>query len=535
MCGAGAGAIAYICAHADTAPRMLTRRDFVAAALAAPALSAGAQTAGFPLGVAAGDPRPDGFVIWTRLARDVLHPDGAGGLPAAPIPTGWQVAEDEGFTRIAVHGEALARPEDAHTLHVAISGLRPGRPYWYRFAAAGAHSDVGRARTAPAPDTLPDALSWAVAGCQRYDHGLYAIWRDIARQELDFVFHYGDYIYEYALTPGGGREMPQAPLFLPLPTASPAEMLAAYRNRHALTRLDPDLRAAHAAHAFVVSFDDHEVQNNWSADTRWMGSVERRTAALKAWWEHMPLPEAMRPEPDGAVTAHRRLRFGALADLLVLDTRQHRARQACAVSWSGEPPCEEMLHDAAHPRALLGGAQEAWLAHALAAPTGRWSVLAEQVLMMPWRMPGGGVDTDKWDGYPTQRGRVLDMLAARPERARNALVLSGDIHSAYAGEIWRDAAGPGAGRLAVEFTGTSVTSGRNGHAGPAARKAQPGGDLNPHIAFSDNRRGWLRMELHHDRAEAHFRAAPRVDVPDIRLTEIARFAVEAGRMALVSG
>ena len=151
---------------------------------------------------------------------------------------------------------------------------------------------------------------------------------------------------------------------------------------------------------------------------------------------------------------------------------------------------------------------------------------------MPWRMPDGGVNTDIWDGYPTQRGRVLDMLTARAERERNALVISGDIHSAYAGEIWRDAEGPGAGRLAVEFTGTSVSSGRNGHAGPASSKAQPGGALNPHIAFSDHRRGWLRMDLRADRAEARFRAAPRVDVPDPGLREIARFAVEAGRMEL---
>jgi alkaline phosphatase D len=309
------------------------------AALAAPALllhggsgARGAQAPGFTLGVASGDPWPDGVVLWTRLAPDPLAP--LGGMPpdAAPI-LGWEVAEDERFARIAARGGTRVDAVGGFAAHVEVTGLRPGRPYWYRFLLGDEASPVGRTRTAPAPDATPARLRLVDAGCQHLEHGFFTAWRHVAEEEeLDLVFHYGDFIYEYA-----GRRPGDPGGFGPAVrtrAGGKCRTLEDFRRRYAQYRADPDLAAAQAAHPFVMSFDDHEAENNWAAaQSEADGRSARqpvamaedaflalRAAAFQAWWENMPVRAAQRPAgPD--LLAHRRLRWGRLADLHVLDTR----------------------------------------------------------------------------------------------------------------------------------------------------------------------------------------------------------------------
>ncbi|RYJ00598.1 MAG: alkaline phosphatase, partial [Acetobacteraceae bacterium] len=320
---------------------MLPRRTLLAMpALVTACKSRAAQPFGpFTLGVASGDPWPDGVVLWTRLAPEPLAPLG-GMAPDARIEVGWEVAEDPGFQRIAARGRELAHAGEGFAIHAEAGGLRPGRPYWYRFQADGMPSPVGRTRTAPAPDAAMP-IRFINAGCQHLEHGWFTPWRHVAEEaEIDFVFHYGDYIYEYA-----GRAPGQPGGFGPAirrHAGGKCRTLEDYRQRYAQYHADPDLASAHAAHPFVVTFDDHEVENNWAgarseADGRSTrhpvampeaAFLAQRAAAFQAWWEAMPLRRAQRPR-GADVLAHRRLRFGRLLDLHVLDTRQYRDDQPC--------------------------------------------------------------------------------------------------------------------------------------------------------------------------------------------------------------
>jgi alkaline phosphatase D len=485
----------------------------------------------FTLGVASGEPAPDGFVIWTRLAPEPLAPDG--GMPRAAVPVLWEVAEDERFQRIAAAGTALARPELGHAVHVEVAGLAPGRPWFYRFRAGAEESATGRSRTAPAPGAVPARLRFATAGCQHYEHGHFTAWRHIAAEpELDFVFHYGDYIYEY-----GGRA-PGQPGWGPLVRPHLGEevySLSDYRLRYAQYRLDPDLQAAHAAHPFLVSYDDHEVDNNWAGEIseedgqgRFPVHVPpeifalRKAAAFQAWYEHMPLRRGAIPRgPD--ITAFRRLDFGAMARVFVLDTRQFRDDQPCGDGV--KRACAEVARPEAQ---MLGPAQEAWLLRGLAGSPGRWNILAQQVPMMRRELRGGAISMDKWDGYPAARQRLLDALAER--RTPNPVVLSGDVHVALAATLRRTPEGP---PVATEFTATSITS-----AGDGADSTAAGEEMlarNPDIGFFHARRGYCVSEADQRRLVTEFVSLPFVTRPDAPRQVAARFAVEAGEAGLKKG
>ncbi|WP_198371377.1 alkaline phosphatase D family protein [Roseomonas rosulenta] len=484
----------------------------------------------FTLGVASGDPAPDGFAIWTRLAPEPLAPDG--GVVRAALEVGWEVAEDRRFGRIVASGTAIARPELAHAVHVEVAGLAPGRPYFYRFRAGGEVSATGRSRTAPAPGAAMDRLRFAFAGCQHYEHGHFTAWRHIAEEpELDFVFHYGDFIYEYR-----GR-VPGQPGWGPLVRPHLGEetiSLADYRQRYAQYRLDPDLRAAQAAHPFLVSYDDHEVDNNWAGihseedgSRRFPIAVPpevfalRKAAAFQAWYENMPVRRAALPRgPD--ITAYRRMEFGALARVHVLDTRQFRDDQPCGDG------VKAACADVARPDAqMLGAAQEAWLLEGLTDSPARWNILAQQVPMMR-RLLSGGISMDKWDAYPAARQRLLDGMAAR--RAPNPVVLSGDVHVALAATIRARPEDAESAPVATEFTATSVTS-----AGDGSAMTPAGEDVlrrNPGIALFDGRRGYCVAEATAARMTTEFVALPFVTREGAPREVAARLVVEAGRAGL---
>ena len=507
---------------------MVARRH---ALLAAPALAlAGALPARaqartpFSLGVASGEPTPSGLVLWTRLAPDPLSPDG--GLQA-PVPVEWVIAEDEALQRPVRSGRVMAQAEEAHSVHVEVAGLQPGRPYWYRFTAMGEASPIGRTRTAPAAGTTPAELRIAVASCQQYEQGYFGAHRLIAASAPDLVLFLGDFIYEASW----GRNLVRRH---GTPTA---RTLEDYRARHALYRSDADLQASSAVAPWMVTWDDHEVSNDYANDVgereRGAPFLARRAAGYRAFWEHMPLPLSMKPVGSDA-RIYRRAAFGGLVDIHMLDDRQYRDPQPCQPPDRGgatrvtEEACPA-LNDPA--RSLLGQAQEAWLAEGLRLGRSRWTLVAQQTRMA--RFGGDRTPpvywTDGWDGYPPARRRLLETLAQRGRGQGTPLVLGGDVHAFMAADLRPDFDRPETPSVAVEFVGTSITSQSGArYAVPYAR--------DPHIAFADaSQRGWLALKLTPGRAEAEMMAL--ADVRDRMTTAsvLRRFTVEAGRPLLVPG
>ena len=477
------------------------------------------ETDPFALGVASGSPLPDGVVLWTRLAPRPLEI--GGGMPAAPVTLRWSLAEDEGFTRGVRKGTAQALPALAHSVHVEVGGLAPDRPHWYRFDCGDAQSVLGRTRTAAAPGATRERFRFAYASCQNFERGYFSAYRHMLADELDLIVHLGDYFYESPAATNGVRrhEGPEP------------ESLDAYRARHALYKTDPDLRAAHAAAPWAVTWDDHEVDNDYAGDFS-QDRVDpalfhaRRAAAYQAYYEHMPLRAAALPR-DGAMRLHQRLRFGDLLELHVLDTRQYRSDQACGSDGPGGgkilEDCDERLSPA---RSLLGSEQAAWLESGLAGSQVRWNVLAQQLLMAQLEQkvgPGEGYWSDGWDGYAPERERLLRFVAER--RIPNLVTIGGDIHSFWATELRADFRDPGSAVLGSEFVGTSITS----PGVPYDRFAAFLPD-NPHIKFFDSRqRGYVRCEVRPERWTTDFRVVDSVLTPQSTVSTLASFVVEAGR------
>lgn len=516
---------------------MISRRSVIAGSLAgsvlvaAPALiRAQVPFAAYPftLGVAAGDPAGDGFVIWTRLAPQPLDPHG--GMPMAPVPVDWEVASDDRFRTIVAKGTEPARPELAHSVHVAVGGLQPGRPYWYRFRCGAERSAPGMARTLPAPGAAVDRVRFGVLGCQHYEDGFFTAYAHAAAENLDFVFHYGDYIYENRASPIRFGYDGQPRPFVRAHAGQEPFSLDDYRIRYAQYRQDADLQAAHAACAWFPTYDDHEVENNWAADMSEDGIPPevfrlRRTAAWQAWYEHMPVRAALLP--DGNVEhMNRRATVGNLLDLHLLDTRQFRSDQPCGDGF--KPVCPAV----ADPKAtMLGAAQEQWLASNMAQRAARWNGIAQQVMMMPLdrQVPGtpGVRNMDSWAGYDAPRERLFGRFAAYD----NVVVLTGDEHQTYAGELRTDA---GRGNVvAVEFVATSISSGGDG----ADRR--PGIDkieaANPFLKYTNDRRGYAVCEVTPQAWTTKVRTVDFVSRPGAPVRTAQTITVAHGSRALALG
>ncbi|HZZ36721.1 MAG TPA: alkaline phosphatase D family protein, partial [Caulobacteraceae bacterium] len=386
----------------------------------------------FTLGVASGDPLTDGFVIWTRLAPTPLAEDGAGGL-TAPVDVAWEVAADPAMRRIVQRGRAVAHAGLAHSVHVEVGGLNPGRPYWYRFTAQGHRSPVGRVLTAPMRGTAQTSLRLAVASCSHWEKGWFSAYRHMAAEHPDLVLFLGDYMYEYSYSGPRAEGIVRH-------HDSPNEVktLPAYRNRYALHRTDKDLQAVHLAAPCLMTWDDHEVQNDyankWSADPSIPPDafLKRRAAAYQAYYEHMPLRTRSSPRgPDMRV--YDRLRFGDLAEFTVLDGRQYRTMQPCGSATNrrghvADASCTERTDPS---RTMLGAAQERWLHDGFRAADARWNIVAQDLLIASLTQRGAngvvGHYTDGWDGYTATRDRTLKALDEA--RTPNPVFLGGDIHS----------------------------------------------------------------------------------------------------------
>ncbi|RIA43582.1 alkaline phosphatase D [Hephaestia caeni] len=474
----------------------------------------------FALGVASGDPAPDGFVIWTRLAPKPFEPHG--GMAAEAVQLGWEVAEDDAFRRIVCAGKALARPELAHSVHVEIAGLSSHRRYWYRFVVDGIRSDTGTVRTAPAAGAALDRLRIAVAGCQHYERGLFTAWRHISREaDLDAVYHYGDYIYEGK--PASAAAATKAPL-VRHHDSDEIYSLDDYRRRYTLYKVDPDLRAAHATAAFVSSFDDHEVENDWSGDLDASSTppeifLLRRAAAMQAWYEHSPV--RMRQFPyGGAPQTYRRLDFGRLMRLHVLDKRSYRSIRLCEKPGDGN--CVD-TRDA--PDTMLGDAQERWLGDGLTSAFD-WNLLGLGGLVMPFdrsaqKVPSNGYDN--WTGYPDARERLIKMIG---ERGKNVVITGGDSHMFFIGNVPSRRGDLESPPAAPEFHATSISSSSSNGLpiGPDPRKA-----TNPHISMIHDQRGYLVFDVAPKACNVDLRVVDQVFTPGGNVSTLARYVVEPGR------
>ncbi|MFK4542376.1 alkaline phosphatase D [Streptomyces tendae] len=500
--------------------RTVVKAAAAGAVLAAPlaaALPAGAADAApaFLHGVASGDPLPDGVLLWTRVTPVPEAIPGSGTGPDTEVS--WVVATDKALTNVVAKGSVTATAASDHTVKADVRGLAPATDYWFRFSAGPADSPVARTRTAPAHDAAVTGLRFGVVSCANWEAGYFSSYRHLAaRGDLDAWLHLGDYIYEYGTGEYGTRDTvvrPHAP-------AHEILTLADYRTRHGRYKTDPDLQALHAAAPVVAIWDDHEIANDtWSggAENHTEGAegswAERQSAAKRAYFEWMPVRPAI------AGTTYRRLRFGKLVDLSLLDLRSFRSQQVALGNGEVDDP----------DRTLTGRAQLDWLKSGLAASDATWRLVGNPVMISPFAvgslpasllgplaellgLPKEGIalNTDQWDGYTDDRRELLAHL--RAHAIRNTVFLTGDIHMAWANDVPHHAGTyPLSASAATEFVVTSVTSDNlddivKVHEGTVSAIAAPViRAANRHVHWVDtDRHGYGVLDITADRAQMDY-------------------------------
>lgn len=483
----------------------------------------------FTLGVASGDPLPDAVVLWTRL----LPSEGV--VPDQPVPVRWELATNESFHDLVASGVVTTDAGLANSVHADATDLQPDTRYWYRFIVGDWTSPVGRTRTAPAAGGSPELVRIGVANCQAWQSGYYSAHRHLAEEEdIAAVVFLGDYIYELessiAARPHG---------------MDPPTTLEGYRRLYELNNTDPDLRASLAAHPWIVTWDDHEVEDNYADGYqglvgRSMGQSPeafhaKRAAAYQAWWEHMPVRTG--PPADGALRIHRGFAFGDLVDMAVVDTRQYRTPQPEGPGAGPRPlgggpqPPRAFAEDAQ----MLGDEQEAWLLDRLRSSEARWTVLAQQSVMAEMNrrpdLPGGAFSLDSWDGYVAARQRLMDVVSGADGAApvRDFVSLGGDIHTSAVTDLHADPTDPATAVVGTEFVGPSVS---------ALELLDPvavaGARSQPHVRLYDiERRGYLLVDFTPGAATATYRWVDDALRPDSSISTGTVWRVEAGRPGAV--
>ena len=524
-------------------PATFGRRSLLAAAGAGAALLALGQFTGataaaaatgtglFSLGVASGDPDDESVVLWTRLAPDPIN---GGGMGLAPVSVEWKVATDAAMRRVVRRGSVVARAEEAHSIHVVVGDLEEGRDYWYQFRVRDEVSPVGHTRLLPDDDRQPRLLRFAVANCQDFQNGYWPGYGGMAVEDLDFVLHLGDYIYEYDPRSAFPDRRHSTPDTLGL---DQLRTLADYRNRHALYRTDPQLQAAHAAHAFFVVPDDHEVENNYAnlvdeIDDRGaqvqdpVAFALQRNAAYQAYYEHMPLRPSSRPVgPD--IQLFRGFRFGRLAEVSLLDTRQYRTDQPGGFANDFGPVFAGKGNATG---TLTGDVQEAWLMRRLRRSESRWNVIGQQTILsqVKFLVPPGIqlLNLDQWDGYGPFRQRFLTELVATG--VANPVILAGDIHSSWVNDVRVDFDDPASPVVATEFVSTSISSDFPPSFVPLVKASNAA--LNPHVRYFDGtRHGYIRATITPGEWRSDFRTSATIATRDAAVTTSASWVVESGQ------
>jgi alkaline phosphatase D len=488
----------------------------------------------FSLGVASGSPRPDGFVLWTRLAPEPLstNPETPGGMSGADVTLRYEIATDPGMAKVVRHGATTAEQAFAYSVHLDVTGLQAGRPYWYRFLSGDAVSATGRAITLPAAESAVGKMRFGFVSCSNYEHGYFSAYRHLTSENPEFVLFLGDYIYETVEQ--------YRPIVRRHSDGVEAATLPTYRNRYSQYRLDPDLQELHAQVPAIVTWDDHEVQNDYA--DKWSETFDdpaqfliRRAAAYQAFYEHMPVRPIISRPNGPLMRVYDRFTLGDFIEISVIDGRQYRSRQACYA-----PPnkggghletnanCPERL-DAG--RTMLGFGQEAWLYAGLAHGKARWNLIAQDVLMAQLRRKQDGIDafwTDDWNGYPANRARLLQHI--HDAKVSNPVVVSGDIHSFFANDLKLDFDDEASPIVATEFVGSSISSYGPPY-DPIARVLPD----NPHVHFFDSRRrGYVLVDLTADAMQAQMRAVSDAHDPKATISTFKTFAVEGGRPGVVA-
>lgn len=460
------------------------------------------------------------MVLWTRLAPKPL--DFGGGMSGDPIMVGWEVSKDDSFKAVVRKGQAVAKAEAAHSVHVEISGLKPDHIYYYRFFSGEEQSPVGRTRTTPKAHADIRALRYAFTACQHYEANHYAPYRQLVDDDPALILFLGDYIYESAGRHGHVRRHPDIV----------AHDLPTYRQRYAVYKSDPLLQAAHAAAPWMTIWDDHEVANNYRGTLGDRGDnpvefLKRRAAAYQAYYEHMPL--RCRAMPLGSsMQLYRKLDWGRLAQFQFIDTRQYRDFTPCfatAKNFDFVTDCAERLDQ---KRSALGATQENWLFDALAQSNAAWNILAQQSIMAEIlrhdpETQATGYSTDGWDSDPADRDRILNFW--RDRKISNPMALGGDTHAFVASEL---SVRPDSPVISSCFVGGSLASG----SGPADAFQRMMGD-NPHVRYSENqKRGYALVDVTREESRITFKAADNSADPNSATSTLARFVVENGKPGL---
>jgi alkaline phosphatase D len=474
----------------------------------------------FTLGVASGDPSPTGIVLWTRLAPDPLAV--GGGVPAEPFEVRYELSQDEDFHAIVRKGSSVALPDEAHSVREEIQGLGPEHEYFYRFKVGDWISPVGRTRTRPPGNSMVRGVTFAFVSCQNFAEGYFTPYDDVAdSQDIEAVIFLGDYIYEGRNTTIR-THMPQLEV----------RTLDEYRIRHGQYKTDAGLQKVHAAHPWLITWDDHEFKNNYAdedLDPDPPGGVEavraRRAAAYRAYWEHMPLARARKPEgPD--LQLYRRFTWGQMATFNVLDGRQYRSDQPLTClrrDVSGY--CVENLEPW---RTMLGAEQRAWLLEDLATTKARWNILAQQTAFAPLNNAVAGAPprfsagADNWEGYVAERQAIIDWTVEHG--TPNLVVLTGDSHRNWVRNIPRHYTSFD-NPIGTEFLGTSVSTG--GDTRPV--ELEFGDPRNPHLLVRNNNRGYAKCTLTPDTWTTEYGIVGTVEQPTSPAHTLATFVVENGR------
>lgn len=483
----------------------------------------------FGLGVASGSPTHDSVVLWTRLMPPFVPTSGSPGVGVR-----WEVAHDEKFTRTAQSGQALAVAGLAYSVHVEVQGLAPDRWYFYRFLVGDAVSAVGRTRTFPAPGATVAGMRLAYASCQRWEHGYFSAYRHMAQENLDLVMFLGDYIYEYPRTANPVRSL----------HGGWTLSLDDYRQRYATYKQDPDLQTMHAACPWLLTWDDHEVQNDYAGLTVGENGPEvpdfaaRRSAAYQAFYEHMPvrasvLTRAVEGMASGAeMRIYSRTQYGQLAWLSMLDARQYKSPQVCTRdgkrgSSTVNPANCPAWNDPA--RSMLGADQERWLDSGWGSTQGKsavWNILGQQSLIgqRDWKAgPEQSLWNDGWDGYSAARTRLTDSV--RKNAVANVVSLGGDVHENWVGQIKADYSKAASPAVGVEFCGTSITSRSGGNGKLTETMAE-----NPHFVFADaERKGYGVVDISPTQMKTTLRVVSDVSRQDASVETLAQFSVASGR------
>lgn len=473
----------------------------------------------FQLGVASGSPDAEGFVLWTRLLSEQLTDD--------DVMVEWELFDADEPAKVVRQGQAVALAALAHSVHVELDGLKADHWYHYRFRVAGYQSPLGKARTFPSTGQALSSFRLAYASCQRYEDGYYTAYRHMRSQQPDLVCFVGDYIYEYRSRAGAPRPHDLRRI----------RTLDDYRARYALYKSDPDLQAMHAACPWLVTWDDHEVENNYfgQQSTEGRGDISRlRAAAYQAFYEHMPLRSSSLIAgvegllQHGYLQLYQTVEIGSLAKLYLLDNRQYRAAPYC-----GESPSDgvaAVCADASPYRTMLGEAQERWLAHELLSKQAQqvnWHLVVQQTRFTPANYHVGALrnmNRDSWDGYPEARAKLLQLF--EQSQHDNLMVLGGDIHQNWVAKVHADPYNKESKVVATEFTGTSISSRSRATVAGMRRHLR----RNPHLLYANAEyRGYGLVDIQQSKTEVTLFAVEEIAQPDSAVSVLARFAVPTGK------